>query len=410
MRSFKIILAICLLVMAKPMQGQPPSSLGDYDQCGTAVDGYFMCIKFNRTAQRQDGTQTPEPAYYCNNNQILITATIFQGSEEGSYSFPSDLPSGNWSLDGNYCYSTGGSEGFYVTGGGYPAYSCTLNSIVEAGNPSMWPIPLTYGQHCISYTFEYGGVTFNSGIFTLPTNLNFIQNTSGSTAYKDNNTGDGASPYATVYMYPPQTTDVIEGTFTSFVGEYTPPLSQIMAYETLTVDPNNPVLIESGSVLYTMTGSGTPVLSGNPYGYGGIYLGGGPSFKVAKGGVFKASPKGLCSLTYASPSSLCDASPGVAGYRQSIAIKDSVLVKTPYVSVYPNPTAGTVNIALGSPTEQTASVVFYNSLGQQVYATSTSFSETKVVETDISNEPDGIYIVQVSLGGMISTQKVVLAK
>ncbi len=80
------------------------------------------------------------------------------------------------------------------------------------------------------------------------------------------------------------------------------------------------------------------------------------------------------------------------------------------IKVYPNPTKGIVNIALGSATAQTAAITIYNSLGQQLYASSATFTGAKVVEADLSAEPPGVYIVHVTSGSSVSAQKVVLAK
>ncbi len=139
-----------------------------------------------------------------------------------------------------------------------------------------------------------------------------------------------------------------------------------------------------------------------------------PGFKAAKGSVFAAnaylqSQIQNCQPVPASCSCYYD-----GGCRMSAvdlnALRANNTTSENQVQVYPNPTKGIVNIALGGATEQTAAITIYNSLGRQLYASSASFTGTKVVEADLNAEPSGVYIVQVTSGATVTTQKVVLAK
>ena len=82
------------------------------------------------------------------------------------------------------------------------------------------------------------------------------------------------------------------------------------------------------------------------------------------------------------------------------------------LKIYPNPTTGIVNITFSSTSsgQQNASIVVTNPLGEQVYNGTESFIGLKSVTTDLSPQPAGVYIVQVTYGSSVTTQKVVLAK
>jgi hypothetical protein len=65
------------------------------------------------------------------------------------------------------------------------------------------------------------------------------------------------------------------------------------------------------------------------------------------------------------------------------------------INVYPNPSNGKVNISLNLPGISKASITIYDGNGKQVYLNSDAGS-TKLVEIDLSNQPNGIYYVQVN--------------
>ncbi len=86
------------------------------------------------------------------------------------------------------------------------------------------------------------------------------------------------------------------------------------------------------------------------------------------------------------------------------------------VSVYPNPGKGIFTITLRHPelvssavAEQTTIIEIYNVLGEKV-----TFGMLKPVqhdyEVDLSNQPNGVYIIKISSAKEVITQKIILEK
>jgi PKD repeat protein len=75
------------------------------------------------------------------------------------------------------------------------------------------------------------------------------------------------------------------------------------------------------------------------------------------------------------------------------------------MSIYPNPSIGTLNIAL--TTKELSTVSVYNMLGEVVYSLT---KNTQFFTVDMNNQPNGVYFVKVKNGNDITTKKVVLSK
>ena len=76
------------------------------------------------------------------------------------------------------------------------------------------------------------------------------------------------------------------------------------------------------------------------------------------------------------------------------------------VSVFPNPSNGTVSIALPSKVESTVEV--YNVVGKLVY--SNKPFNTQLITIDINNQPNGVYFINVKTGKTVTTKKIILSK
>lgn len=75
------------------------------------------------------------------------------------------------------------------------------------------------------------------------------------------------------------------------------------------------------------------------------------------------------------------------------------------VTVFPNPSLGTINIALTSKVESTIEI--YNVVGKLIY---NSTLNTQLVTVDVSNQPNGVYFVNIKTSDSITTKKVILSK
>ncbi len=75
------------------------------------------------------------------------------------------------------------------------------------------------------------------------------------------------------------------------------------------------------------------------------------------------------------------------------------------LSIYPNPSLGTLNVALTEKNNSTVSI--YNILGEVVFS---STKNTQLFTVDMNNQPNGVYFVKVKTGGNVTTKKVVLSK
>ncbi|MBL4592661.1 MAG: T9SS type A sorting domain-containing protein [Flavobacteriales bacterium] len=70
------------------------------------------------------------------------------------------------------------------------------------------------------------------------------------------------------------------------------------------------------------------------------------------------------------------------------------------VSVFPNPSVGTINVALTEKANTTISV--FNMLGEQIFI---STKNTQLFTVDMNNQPNGVYFVKIKSGDSVTTKK-----
>jgi PKD repeat protein len=92
---------------------------------------------------------------------------------------------------------------------------------------------------------------------------------------------------------------------------------------------------------------------------------------------------------------ICDIATGVKSHTGTIT--ETV--------IYPNPTTGDVKILM--PSKMNSSVVVYNVVGKEIFSTT---KNSNFVEFNLSNHPNGVYIVNVQTGDEILTKKIILSK
>lgn len=76
------------------------------------------------------------------------------------------------------------------------------------------------------------------------------------------------------------------------------------------------------------------------------------------------------------------------------------------ILVFPNPTNGTINVALTA--KENSSVDVYNLVGELIY--SSGIKNTQLFTIDINDQPNGVYFVTIKSGNTVSTKKVLLSK
>jgi hypothetical protein len=80
------------------------------------------------------------------------------------------------------------------------------------------------------------------------------------------------------------------------------------------------------------------------------------------------------------------------------------------VSVWPNPTSGTVNLRYGKTTNSPVQVEVYNVLGDRVMDTQRSFTTGQTQLLDLTNLDNGMYLLSVTADGVRSTSRVTVNK
>lgn len=90
----------------------------------------------------------------------------------------------------------------------------------------------------------------------------------------------------------------------------------------------------------------------------------------------------------------------ITGEKEILGQIDEILV-------FPNPSNGTINIALTEKKETTIEI--YNIVGKLIY-TSGNPLNTQFFTVDINNQPSGIYFVNIKTGNTITTKKLMLSK
>ena len=75
------------------------------------------------------------------------------------------------------------------------------------------------------------------------------------------------------------------------------------------------------------------------------------------------------------------------------------------VKIYPNPTKGDLKISIfGLKVKDQCSLVVYTTIGVQIL---TKKVETDNTDIDISNQPNGVYLLQITINGTATTWKIV---
>ncbi len=128
-----------------------------------------------------------------------------------------------------------------------------------------------------------------------------------------------------------------------------------------------------------------------------------PGFTVKAGGKFAATIGVPCQ-------------DGVDFRTASPVVNSNNVLSTPVasgnsVNVYPNPTTGLITIKFSyAKTSSAISIKVLDLIGQQVYEQLVDQAQQGKAIINLSEQPAGIYIVQVTSGSNVSTQKVILEK
>jgi hypothetical protein len=89
---------------------------------------------------------------------------------------------------------------------------------------------------------------------------------------------------------------------------------------------------------------------------------------------------------------------------------DATVIDGP-LSIYPNPSNGTLNIRLHPEADINQTVSVYNNLGQLVESYDLNFTkEQPAVEIRMNDLTDGIYFVRVFDGNEVQTRKIFIRK
>jgi hypothetical protein len=97
---------------------------------------------------------------------------------------------------------------------------------------------------------------------------------------------------------------------------------------------------------------------------------------------------------------------GVFRYDPMLVGAKESAAKPALFSVAPNPTTGRISIQMQTLQEGDAQIQICNSLGQPIYYRTIPESTGAPVEVDLSRQPAGVYWVNVSQGGGVSTVRV----
>ncbi|MBK0404168.1 T9SS type A sorting domain-containing protein [Adhaeribacter sp. BT258] len=91
-------------------------------------------------------------------------------------------------------------------------------------------------------------------------------------------------------------------------------------------------------------------------------------------------------------------------------VTDNILAAS--LSVYPNPTDGIVNITFTPEKAENATLEIYNAVGARVWNMSVKASEIngKMIDADLSKQPNGFYFLNLKYGDQVLTKKIVLIK
>jgi hypothetical protein len=81
-----------------------------------------------------------------------------------------------------------------------------------------------------------------------------------------------------------------------------------------------------------------------------------------------------------------------------------------YISVYPNPSSGYVNVNIGAVDLGNVEVKFYNVMGEVIAETSGDAASTRNMNFDLTKQADGLYFVEIKTAKAKTTKKIILNK
>lgn len=79
------------------------------------------------------------------------------------------------------------------------------------------------------------------------------------------------------------------------------------------------------------------------------------------------------------------------------------------VKCYPNPTQGKVNLAIDNANQEAVNIMVYSSTGELIYSGTTERNASQL-ELDFSNQPNGSYIIQTTIGGVFFQNRITVQK
>lgn len=79
------------------------------------------------------------------------------------------------------------------------------------------------------------------------------------------------------------------------------------------------------------------------------------------------------------------------------------------IQVYPNPTRGDLTIAL-PPSLNNTDIIIFNVVGEVIYKMEAVNNNSKTWAVDLSAQPNGIYLVSVKSGNIVTTRKFAITK
>ncbi len=77
-----------------------------------------------------------------------------------------------------------------------------------------------------------------------------------------------------------------------------------------------------------------------------------------------------------------------------------------FMSVYPNPSNGKVNLRLAAPQSETINVMVYDMLGKMVHQSQIQGGNLQANELDLSVQPKGFYLLKVQAGDKVFARKI----
>jgi hypothetical protein len=288
----------------------------------------------------------------------------------------------------NYSYYSVNFNSAFQLSGTYTVeevyYSCTSPYTSTASIPvqvNSLPTPIISSSFCpgnLVINANTGtGLTYqwylNNSPITGATSSSFVPLTSGLYSVSELNSNNCSATTPQVYITP--------STITPPVNYYTcgnySTTSDILASGTIYAGGVSSTCASGSTVL--LNGSNTTMIAGS------IILS--PGFVASTGSILSASISVPC-----------------PNNNLRLAANLDTLTQSDLLVVYPNPSTNGL-FTIKSPNDVTISI--NNLLGQEVYQSSSAVSTQEV---DLSNQSNGIYLVQTTGGGKTTTQKVIVSK